>query len=109
MTPMNFLVVSALVAMISTTAQACNPSDSDFKALAASPSRLTPGEFSGLPPERQELVCSTRVFIRQIDAQKGIMNEMEKYSPKYLSPAENDRMIDASNAFLTKIFKSKGF
>ncbi len=54
------------------------------------------------------MVCDTRIFIKQIDAQNGIMTKMEKYSTKYLSPAENDRMVDASNAYLAKIFKSKG-
>ncbi len=33
---------------------------------------------------------------------------MEKYSTKYLTPVENDRMIDASNALFEKIMKSKG-
>ena len=105
---MKILLVTALAAMLSTAAQACTPSDDDFKSLAASPSRITPSEFSTLPPERQEMVCSTRSFIKQIDSQKGVMTKMEKYSPKYLSPAENDRMIDASNKFLDRIFKSKG-
>jgi hypothetical protein len=36
------------------------------------------------------------------------MKKMEKYSTKYLSPGENGRMIDASNAFFEKIMKSKG-
>ena len=54
------------------------------------------------------MVCSTRVFIKKIDAQRGVMTQMEKYSTKYLSPAENDRMVDASDKFLAAIFKSKG-
>ncbi len=54
------------------------------------------------------MVCSTRAFIKQIDAQKGVMTKMEKYSTKYLSPDENHRMNEASDKLLAKIFKSKG-
>jgi hypothetical protein len=105
---MKVLLLAAWAMVFSTAGQACTLSDNDVKALVASPSHLTQSEFSTLPPERQELVCSTRAFIKQIDAQKGVMKKMEKYSTKYLSSAENDRMIDASNALLAKIFKSTG-
>ena len=105
---MRILLLASMIMIISSVAQACTPSDGDFKSLAASPSHLTPSDFSALAPERQAMVCSTRAFIKKIDAQRGVMTEMEKYSIKYLSPAENDRMSDASDRFLAAIFKSKG-
>ncbi len=105
---MKVLLLAALAMMFSTAGHACDLSDSDFKALSASPSHLTRSEFSALETKQQEMVCDTRIFIKQIDAQNGVMTKMEKYSTKYLSPAENDRMVDASNAYLEKIFKSKG-
>jgi hypothetical protein len=105
---MRILLLAAMAMIVSTAAQACTLSDGDFKSLAASPSHLTPDDFSTLAPEQQAMVCSTRVFIKKIDAQRGVMTQMEKYSTKYLSPAENDRMVDASDKFLAAIFKSKG-
>ncbi len=105
---MKNLLFAAIVVLISTAAQACRLSDSDLDALAASPSHLTSGEFSSLSPERQELVCSTRAFIKKIDAQKGVMNEIEKYSTKYLSPTENDRIVKATNEHLFRLLKSRG-
>ncbi len=108
MTPTRILFLAAAAVVSSTAAEACTPSTSDFDALAASPSHLTPGEFSALSPERQELVCSTRAFIKQIDAQKGVMNKIETYSMKYLSPAENDRIVQATNEHLFRLLKAGG-
>lgn len=107
-TLMKLLLAAVVASTLSVAAQACALSDDDLKALAAAPSHLTASEFSNLSPDRQQLVCSTRAFIKKIDAQKGVMNEMEKYSPKYLSPAENHRMVVASDKYLDKIMRSKG-
>jgi hypothetical protein len=94
--------------LISPAAQACTPSGSDFKALAASPSRLTPSAYSTLTPAQQKSVCDTRAFLKEVDAQKGAINKIGSYSTKYLSPAENDRIVDASNDYLARLLKSKG-
>jgi hypothetical protein len=107
MTLMKILLLAALAALISTAAQACTPSDSDFKALATSPSRLTPSEFSTLTPAQQESVCVTRAYIEQVDAQKGVINKIGAYSTKYLSPAENDRIVDAVNAHLERLIRAR--
>jgi hypothetical protein len=105
---MKFSLLVALAIIFSTAGQACSLSADDIEALAASPSHLTPSDFSAAPPQQQEMVCSTRAFIKKIDAQKGNMTEMEKYSTKYLTPAENHRMIAASDKYLDKIMRSKG-
>lgn len=97
------------VKLSSTEAQTCTPSAGDFKVLVASPSHLTPDAFSSLTPAQKKMVCDTRDFIKLVDAQKGVMNEMGHYSTKYLSPAENDRMVGASNDYFSRIMKSKGF
>lgn len=89
--------------------ETCTPPDSDFQALALSPSKLSPEGFSALAPAQQKLVCGTRQFNKQIAAQKGIMDKMKRYSPKYLSPAENDRIVDAGDEYLARILKAKGF
>jgi hypothetical protein len=106
---MKALLLAVVVAMVSTAAQACAPSDSDYKALAESPSHLTPAMFAALTPDQQNRVCETRVFMAKIDANNGVMTEMDDYSIKYLSPAENGRMITASNNFTNSLMKSKGF
>lgn len=92
-----------------TTAQTCTPTESDFTSLAASPSKLTSGGFSALTPAQQKSVCSTRAFIKEVDAQGGVFNTMGSYSTKYLSSAENDRIVDASNDYLARLLKSKGY
>ena len=100
--------MAALALTFSTACQACNLSDNDFKALAASPSLLTPSKFSALAPKQQEMVCSTRAFIKKIDAQKGVMDKDEEYYIKYLSPAENDRIVRATNEHLYRLLKAGG-
>src|SRR5260370_35240543 len=108
MTLMKILLLAALAALISTAARAWTPSDGDFKALATSPSRLTGSEFSALTPAQQESVCVTRAYIKQVDAQKGVINKIGAYSTKYLSPAENDRIVDAVNAHLERLIRARG-
>jgi Sel1 repeat len=88
--------------------EGCTPSDADFAALAASPSRLTPSAYAALAPAQQKSVCDTRAFLREVDAQKGVIDDMGRYSTKYLSPAENDRVVDAVNHHLARIMTSKG-
>ncbi len=90
-------------------APTCTPSPSDYQALALSPSKLMPGAFSALTLAQQKMVCSTRAFNQQVALQKGVMDKMKIYSTKYLSPAENDRMDAASNDFMQRLMKSKGF
>src|SRR5579859_735045 len=97
---MKLIVVAALAGMVSTTAQACTLSEGDFKALALSPSRIAPSEFPHLQANQQKSICDTRAFIAHIDAQNGVIKKIEPYSTKYLSPAENNRVVAASNAFL---------
>lgn len=100
---------TSAAAPTSMTAQTCTPTDSDFKSLAASPSKLTASGFSALTPAQKKSVCSTRAFIKELDAQGGVFNTMGSYSTKYLSSAENDRIVDASNDYLDRIMKAKGF
>jgi hypothetical protein len=90
-------------------AQTCAPQASDYQALALSPSQLTPAAFAALTPAQQKTVCSTRAFTKQVEAQKGVIDKMGVYSTKYLSPAENDRIVDASNDYLARLLKSKGY
>jgi hypothetical protein len=105
---MKVLLLAVIVALVSTAAQACAPSENDYKALAESPSHLTPAMFSALTPDQQNRVCETRAFMAKVDANNGVMTEMDDYSIKYLSPAENQRMIAASNIFTRALLKSKG-
>jgi hypothetical protein len=94
---------------VAPTPQTCTPTESDFASLAASPSKLTSSGFSALTPAQQKSVCSTRAFIKEVDAQGGVFNTMGSYSTKYLSSAENDRIVEASNDYLERIMKSKGY
>jgi hypothetical protein len=83
-------------------------SDSDIKALAESPSHLTAAQFSALTPKQQGFVCDSRAFVKRVDDQKGVINAIGNYGTRYLSPAENDRIVDATNQYLWRIMKSKG-
>jgi hypothetical protein len=85
--------------------QSCTPSVSDFQALALSPSRLTPEEFAALTLAQQQSVCNTRAFGKQVDLQKGVITKSRKYSPKYLSPDENDRVSGAVDDLIGRQFK----
>lgn len=105
---MKILFLAVVTVLISTAAQACTPSDDDFKALATSPSRLTASDFSTLTPAQQESVCITRAYIKQVDAKKGVINKIGAYSTKYLSPAENDRIVAATNAHLERLIRARG-
>ena len=111
-----FLLAAVCCSFNATRAMAappCTLSDSDIQALALSPSHLTAAGYLALAPTTQKSVCNTRAAITQLDLQKGIVTDATlkitmAYSAKYMSPAENDRMVDASNDYLAKIFKSKG-
>ncbi len=103
---MKSLMLVALAITTSTAAQACTLSDDDFKALTASPSHLTPNEFSTLTSAQQKAVCDTRAFIEYVDAQKGIISKLGPYSTKYLAPIENTRIVDASNAYVERLIKA---
>lgn len=80
------ILLTAAFAVISTASHACVLSDSDINSLAASPSHLTQSEFDALTSARQNAVCSTRAFIAHVDAQKGIIKDIEPYSSKWLTP-----------------------
>src|SRR5260370_13615708 len=96
MTRMKVLLLAALAVLISTAAQACTPSESDFQSLVASPSHLTPSEFSALTPAYQNAVCLTRAFIKQVDDQKGVLTHVKAYSARYLTPKEKLRLGKAA-------------
>jgi heme oxygenase len=99
---MKLILVTALAGMLSTVAEACTLSESDFTALAASPSHLTKSEFDALTPTMQRVVCSTRTYIAHVDAQKGVLKDVESYSRKWLTSAENARIVAAGNALVEK-------
>ena len=99
---MKVLLLAALSVLISTAAQACTPTESDFQALAASPSQLTPSGFSALTPVYQNSVCNTRAFIKQVDDQKGVITDIKGYSSKYLTPAEKQRVEKATEDLTVK-------
>jgi hypothetical protein len=102
---MKTILWTAAFAVISTASQACVLSDSDISSLAASPFPLTQSEFDALTPARQNAVCSTRAFIARVDAQKGIIKVIEPYSTKWLTPAENARIVAASNVLVEKMIR----
>jgi hypothetical protein len=111
------LAIAAVSSSLSATGAGatapCTLSDSDVQALALSPSHVTAAGFLTLAPEAQKWVCNTRAAIRQLDLQNGVVTDATlkitmAYSTKYMSPAENDRMVDASNVWFAKLLKSKG-
>ena len=102
---MKTFLFTAAFAVISTASHACVLSDNDIRSLAASPSHLTQSEFNALTPARQNAVCSTRAFIAHVDAQKGVITDIEPYSEKWLTSAENARIVAASNAFAEKMIR----
>jgi hypothetical protein len=99
-------LLAASVIMFSTASQACNLSDNDFKALAASPSHLTRSDFDALTPARLKAVCDTRTFIAYVDAQKGVIEDIMPYSTKWLTSEENARIVAASDAYVEKMIKA---
>ncbi len=99
---MKVLLLAAWAVLISTAAQACTPSESDFRALAESPSHLTPSGFSALTPPYQNAVCLTRAFIKQVDDQKGVLTDVKAYSIKYLTLAEKLRVQKATEDLTVK-------
>lgn len=107
--PMWKFTSACLIAMLSTAAQAdvCTLTDSDVASLAASPSQLTAQEFSALPPDKQTPVCETRAFLHQVDAQNGVIDNILGYNRKYLTPAESDRIVSASNGLLNRLLQRR--
>src|SRR5260370_26188217 len=103
----SLLTVAAL--FLTSQAWACTPSDSDFKALAASASGLTPSGFSALPQEDKDVVCETRAFIRKFEAQNEVMSEPERYSNDYLSADEIERTVPANRIYLKRILEQRKF
>jgi hypothetical protein len=103
---LSFLRASLLTAaalFLTSQTWACTPSDSDFKALAASASRLTPSEFAALPQEDKDLVCETRAFVRKFEAPNYVMNEPESYSNDYLNADETERVVRATRIYLKNL------
>jgi hypothetical protein len=92
----------------------CVLSNSDVQALALSPSHFTAEQFASASADEQKRVCRTRAAVKQFDADGGVLKpETVKvtmaYSTKYLSPAENDKIVDASNVWLETTLKEKGY
>lgn len=104
---MKVLLLAALSVLISTAAQACTPSESEFQALAESPSHLTPSGFSALTPVYQNSVCQTRAFIKRVDDQKGVITEIKGYSSKYLTPSEKLRVEKATEDLAVKTLSAQ--
>jgi hypothetical protein len=110
------MLAAAVVCGLSVPATAdpaCSLSEGDTRALAVSPSHLTPDGFGALTPPQQESVCKTRAAIKQLGAQKDALLDATikvtmSYSTKYLSPAEKTRIDTASDAWLLKTLKAKG-
>ena len=42
-----------------------------------------------------------------VDAQKGVITEIKNYSTKYLTPAENQRIVEASNDLIAKLLEAR--
>lgn len=105
--PASLLTAAAL--FLTSQAWACTPSDSDFKALAASASGLTPGRFSALPQEDKDVVCMTRAFIRKFEAQNDVISGPESYSNDYLSADEIERTVRANRIYLKSVLERRKF
>jgi hypothetical protein len=109
---LGFLRASLLTAaafFLTSQAWACTPSDSDFEALAASHSGLTPSAFSALPQEDKDTVCMTRAFIRKFEAQNEVISGPESYSNDYLSADELERTVRANRAYLKSVLMQGKF
>jgi hypothetical protein len=94
-------------------ASECTLSPSDLGALALSPSKLTAEEFFAAPVPQQRTVCKTRRAVEELDAHNGVIDASTSdtilaYSTKYLSPAEYDRISEASDNYLAQIMRAKG-
>jgi hypothetical protein len=109
---LSLLRVSLLMAtalFLTSQTWACTPSDSDFKALAASPSRLTPSGFAALSQEDKDLVCEARAFVRKFEAPNYVMHEAEIYSNDYLSADETARVVSATRVYLKNLLMQRKF
>ena len=102
-------LLTAAALFLTSQTWACTPSDSDFKALAASASRLTPSGFAALPKEDKDLVCETRAFVRKFEAQNEVLNGADVYSLDYLSADEVERTTRANRAYLKKVLSQRKF
>src|SRR5438445_13875593 len=101
-------VSGSLAPTVAGAAVPCRLSDSDVQALALSPSHVTPASFLAFPSTGQKGVCNTRAAVKQLDLQKDVVTDATlkitmAYSAKYMSPAENDRMVDAVNDYWAKL------
>jgi hypothetical protein len=56
---------------------------------------------------RGRMPFSTRAFIANVDAQKGIIKDIEPYSSKWLTLAEDGRIVTASNAMVEKMIRER--
>jgi hypothetical protein len=102
-------LLTAAALFLTSQAWACTPSDSDFKALAASASGLTPSGFSALPQEDKDLVCLTRAFIQKFEAQNEVISAPESYSNDYLSADEVQRTARANRAYIKSVLEQGKF
>ena len=102
------LLAAAILTAAAAAASACAPTAAAFKSLADSPSHLTKDGFSSLSAAQQKSVCESRAFIKLVDDRGGQIDKIGNYSTKYLSPAESDRIVDATNQYLFRIMAGKG-
>lgn len=102
-------LLTAAALFLTSQARACTRSVSDFKALAASASGLTPSGFSALSQEDKDLVCETRAFVRKFEAQNDVMTGPERYSSDYLSADELERTVRANRSYLKKVLEQGKF
>src|SRR4051812_17271503 len=105
---MKTLLLAAAILTAATAAQACSPTAEDYKSLAESPSHLAREGFANLSAAQQKSVCDSRAFLKVVDGSGGQIDKIGSYSTKYLAPAENDRIVDATNQYLYRIMASKG-
>jgi hypothetical protein len=105
---MKILLAAALLSTAASAAPPCALSDADRQALAASPAKLDAAAAAALPAAKQALICDTRAFLRQIDAQNGRVEKVGSYSPRYLSPDENARVTAAVDEFINRALAAKG-
>ncbi|HXT01592.1 MAG TPA: hypothetical protein VN915_13025 [Elusimicrobiota bacterium] len=102
------LLAAAFLTAATAARAACTPTAEDYQSLAESPSHLTQDKWANLSAAQQKSVCDSRAFIKLVDDQGGQIDKIGSYSIKYLSPAENDRIVDATNQYLYRIMASKG-
>ena len=104
---MKMLLLAAALVIVSAAAQACTLSGSDLKGLALSPSHLTAKDFAAMDAAHQRSVCLTRAYLHMVDAHRGVIDTVDPYNRKYLSPAEAHRVAEAGDDFVMRSMKKE--